>query len=208
MRRDIAAGCCRPVRRPSYSHLKSSLLEEARNTGIKGDSLEYVTYLRARRLAEVMGVRTRFVHTNSLDLILRRDADPGSLLRAQVADMKGKGWVIAALLLRAYHSKWGSQVERLPPAIMPEAMVRLAQFARDFANHEPLDVRQRGPVRQRLLRSGIWLAPSANEYSLVVVPVLWPPISEKGAPPKLPKRLNTTGAGDMTFGAFFYLGGV
>ena len=45
-------------------------------------------------------------------------------------------------------------------------------------------------------------------YSLAVVPVMWPSVSEEDSEATLPRRLNPTGSGDMTFGAFVLLAGV
>jgi hypothetical protein len=205
--------------RPEYRDLPRSLMAEAKDTEHKGTHFSLLTFLRARRLAEVMGVRTLYVHTNSLDFILRRNADPGALLRAQLADMQGKGLVIAALLQKAYGDQWDRELRKIPPTVKPAAMVELMQFALDFSKYESGNPERQENVYHRLLHSGIWLAPSSAGYSLALVPVMWPPVGEKkraaGAArrakpvePELPDKLNSTGAGDMTFGAFFYLGGV
>jgi hypothetical protein len=162
-----------------------------------GQHFEYATYLRAKKLAEATGVRTLYAHTMTLDVILRRDADPGSLLRAQLGDMVGKGLVIAALLKRA--GKFDHLGERIPAAVKPEAMVALARFARDFEHYENVS-----DVQERLLTSGYWLDPSPEQYSVAVVPVMWPDPSVE----PLMKDVNPTGSGDMTFGAFFLIGGV
>jgi len=188
---------------------EDEILEEAQKTASQtkaeakkspGKYFEYVTYLRAKKLAEALGVRTLYVHTLTLDFILRKDADPGALLRAQLGDMMGKGLVIASLLNRAYADRWLDQLkEKMPPAVKPDAMAKLGRFAMDFE-----EVEKAKGSEDRLLHSGYWLAPSAAQYSLAVVPVMWPDVSEAG----LPKDLNPTGSGDMTFGAFFFLGGV
>lgn len=188
------------------------LQEEAAKEKQQGDSFgchfEYVTYCRAKRLAESTGARTLYVHTTTLDFVLRRDADPGALLHAQMGDAMGKGLVLGALLQRAHRDKWHHDPQwKVAPSVTPEAMVRLATFAKDFASHEPLHELADG-VRERLLRSGLWLAPSAHQHSVAVVPVLWPtldPLQTEDAPFK---NINTTGSGDMSFGAFVLLGGV
>jgi hypothetical protein len=122
---------------------------------------------------------------------------------------------------------------KMPAAFNPEAMERLNRFARDFETYEKLP-----GAAERLLSRGYWLAKSRDAYSVAAVPVVWPEVSETGRatepaadpvtqpnnssptgdsgraaksqknPVKLPDKLNTTGAGDMTFGAFFLLGGV
>lgn len=164
---------------------------------------DYLTYLRAKKLAEATQVRTLYVHTMTLDLILRRDADPGALLRAQLGDLMGKGLVIAALLQRNYRQNWFDALKKMPPAVNPKAMACLGQFALDFEKHENI-----AGSKDRLLTSGYRLATSSNEYSLAVVPVVWPHISDQEVAKGLPENMNPTGAGDMTFGAFFLLGGV
>lgn len=182
----------------------SKLQDELNDPKGRGECFEYATFLRAKHLAEVIGVRTLYVHTTSIDFVLRRDADPGSLLRAQLGDMMGKGLVIAALLQRAYGDDWLEEIDvRMPPAVNPRAMARLGRFAQDFAKFEGLP-----GAEESLLHSGYWLAPSPKDYSLAVVPVMWPPVSETGWDRGLPEKLNPTGSGDMSFGAFFFLGGL
>jgi hypothetical protein len=180
-----------------------------------GSCFEYVTYKCALKLAEAIGVPTLYVHTTTLDIILKRNADPGSLLHAQLGDMMAKGLVLGALLRRSYGEQWSDQIDKLPAAINPEAMKRLGAFARQFEDFE-------GAVgaADQLLEHGYWLGQGGG-YSLAVVPVMWPPASGMPTPetqqdptsggPKqweLPDKLNPTGSGDMTFGAFFLLGGV
>lgn len=166
---------------------------------------EYLTFCRARKLAKATGVRTLYVHTNTLDFILRRDGDPGSLLRAQQGDMMGKGFVIAALLQRAYGNDWLTELtERMPPAVKPEALECLARFVDELDAREPLTDGQ----KEQLLLNGLWLATSCEPYSLAVVPVMWPSLDPAAPGKGLPDKLDTTGAGDMSFGAFMFLGGV
>ncbi len=179
------------------NQVPAELREQERN------HFEYLTYLRAKQLANVTGVRTLYVHTMTLDFILRRDADPGALLRAQLGDMMGKGLVIAALLQRNYDQKWFDALKEMPPAVNPKAMARLGQFASDFEKHENIP-----SSRDRLLTSGYRLAASPDEYSVAVVPVVWPHVSDEQVGNGLPENMNPTGAGDMAFGAFFLLGGV
>jgi hypothetical protein len=193
-----------PASMPPDEELRIELATE-HQTDTFGPHFEYVTYRRAKRLAEATGVRTLYVHTNTLDFVLRRDADPGSLLRAQLGDMMGKGLVIAALLQRAApDGTWENAPRRtrLTPAITPEAMVRLARFAHDFQRVDQPD------SAERLLNGGYWVAPKATDLSLAVVPVLWPRIAEDGTSSSVFSDVNTTGAGDMSMAAFLLLGGV
>lgn len=180
----------------------SSLTVQLEDPKNQGSNFEYITYLRARKLAETFDVRTLYVHTLNLDFILRRNADPGALLRAQTGDMMGKGLVIAALLKRQYSAAWLNHAPQMQAAINPEAMSKLIKFALDFERYERLP-----NASQRLIRSGYWFAPQPEQYSLAVVPVMWP--DPKSIPsPSFAQTLNVTGAGDMTSGAFFFLGGV
>jgi hypothetical protein len=183
----------------AVSFLVESRIQEA----LKTARPDFRVYARAQALAELLGVRTLFVHTTTFDLILRKDADPGALFHAQVADIIGKGAVIAGLLKRTFRDQWLEHLaRRMPPAPNPEAMAALAEFAQDFDHFV-------APGSfQQITEQGFWLAPSPSEYSLAAVPVIWPPVSEQGSGPDLPEGLNTTGAGDMTFAAFFFLSGV
>ncbi len=171
-----------------------------------GQHFEYLTYKRAGQLAQATGVRTLYVHTLTLDFILRRDADPGALLRAQLGDMMGKGLVIAALLQRNYGNDWLSALKKMTPAVNPTAMAKLGRFAQDYDTFEPSE--PGAQAGHRLLSSGYRLASKPGAYSLAVVPVVWPHVSDEAAGDALPADMNPTGAGDMTFGAFFLLGGV
>jgi hypothetical protein len=132
-------------------------------------------------------------------MVLRRNADPGSLQSAQRAAFMGKGLVIASLMKRSYPADWAAKLPDIPFAVNPEAMVSLWHFANHFN-------RFRAPGSfESLLTSGLWVNPNDDDYSLALLPVLWPALEDRK---KMPPELNTTGAGDMTFGVFFYLGGV
>lgn len=188
--------------------LPDELCEEAKDPKKQGKHFEYITYRRAMKLAEATGVRTLYVHTMDLDVILRKDADRGALHRAQMADIMGKGMVIEALLDRQYPNGLPEELNKaMIPIISPMTITKLIRFATDFECYTARD------SRDRLLNSGCWIAPSHDEYSVAVVPVMWPHITEtqesRGNNTKeLFGRLNTTGAGDMTFGAFVLLSGL
>jgi hypothetical protein len=183
-------------------HMPEQIRAEANQAAGQGKHFEYLTYRRGQKLATATNVRTLYIHTLTLDFVLRRDTDPGAVSKAQEGDMMGKGFVIAALLQRAYGRDWRNELKKMPLAINPKAMAKLGQFARDFEAYEE------GGAAERLLNSGYWFSSSSNQYLLAVVPVMWPPVSEIRAAGSLPERLNPTGAGDMTFGAFFLLSGV
>jgi len=74
-------------------------------------------------------------------------------------------------------------------------MARLGHFALQFEMLEGIR-----NIATPLMSGGYWLSPAQDEYSVAVVPVMWP-----SSPPA---DLDPTGSGDMTFGAFFLLGGV
>ena len=171
---------------------------------LKG-GVEYETYRRALKFAKFLSVRTLYVHTNSVDFVLRRDADPGALLSAQRADLVGKGLVLGALLERAYGRNWIREIVsegfRFAPAVSGKALQALWDFAEDFAALEGV-----AGAKNTLLETGIWVRPEKGEFSFAVAPVLWPTFSDQSGP-GLPDKLNTTGAGDMTFGAFYFLSG-
>ncbi|MEE4356328.1 MAG: hypothetical protein V2I97_07645 [Desulfococcaceae bacterium] len=101
-------------------------------------------------------MRTLYVHSNTLDFILRKDADPGALFRAQQGDIMGKGLVIAALMRRAYGKNWTNEkdMDKMTPAVTPEAMKRMGKFAVDFEEYEKIS-----GSRDRILHKGYWIAP-------------------------------------------------
>lgn len=159
----------------------------------------YITYLRAKVLAEGLGVRTLYVHTNSIDMVLRRGADPGALATAQHAAFVGKGLVLAALMQKSYGATWLDEMPRVPLAVKPESMVQLWCFAELFDKYTA-----KGSF-ESLLMNGLWLNPDREGYSVAVLPVIWPALEDQV---NMPPELNATGAGDMTLGAVFYLGGL
>jgi hypothetical protein len=166
----------------------------------QGQRFEYLTYLRGRGLAEWLGVKILYVHTNDVDLVLQRDASENDLSRAQLACMCGKCWVNAALLVRGWPEAPFSQLERLAPAAKPEGMARLARFVRHMAYWDGLP---EGDVLA-MLDSGRRASRPGSRYGVAAAPVLWPSdhFSRRGGRPGLPMDFNTTGAGDMTFAAF------
>ncbi len=156
-------------------------------------------YGAALALCRSHPVRTLYVHTNNLDLVLQREASAGSLLRAQQGIMAAKGRVIVALLHRQARlrgeadDRWVDHAGDVLPAVKPEAMERLARFALE------LGTRANDPnAVERLLTQGYWLPP-VEGYSVAVAPVLWPDDSTS-------MRVNVTGAGDMTFAFSVILG--
>jgi hypothetical protein len=171
----------------------------------KASGFLFITYLRARKLARALGVRTLYVHTNTVDLILRRHGDPGALYQAQRAAFLGKGLVLAALMKRSYPEPdpnspdyWMNKLPGIPFAVNPEAMALLWDFARHFDRYAF------SGSWESLLTTGICINPDDTDYSVAVVPVLWPSL---GDAKNLPQELNTTGGGDMTLGSFFYIAG-
>lgn len=173
----------------------------AANRNASFPHFEYLTYLRAQALAADLGVQTLYVHTTGLDFILSSGRPAGELDRLQGAAMVGKGLGLAGLLFRNYGEAWNTpeNIAKLPAAVKPDAMVRLYRFVRDFVRLGKLDLEN----ARWLIRSGQLRGHGA--YSLAVLPVLWP--APSGNPPEvmLPNEFNSTGAGDMAFGAFFLL---
>lgn len=157
---------------------------------------EYLTYLRAQGLAKWLGVQQLYVHTNSVDLVIQHGDDAQRLYAAQQGIMIGKGWVIGALAKRCWPRDPLLHIDRFYPAVKPEAMEKLAGFTRDFVRYQKLSEKN----EIELLETGVWLAGDPAGYSMAAVPVLWP------SGPELPPDLNTTGAGDMSFGAFMLFG--
>jgi hypothetical protein len=159
----------------------------------------FITYLRACRLAGVLGVRTLYVHTTSIDILVRRDADPGSLATAQHAAFLGKGLVLAALMKKSYGDDWMDHMPSIPLAVNPESMQQLWCFAQLFDKHVAAG------SDDSLLTTGLWYNPEPGGYSVAVLPVIWPSVDDQD---RMPPEFNATGAGDMTLGTVFYLGGL
>jgi hypothetical protein len=117
----------------------------------------------------------------------------------------GKGLVLGALMHRSYGVDWVNELAssgfRFPPAVSGRALKALWGFAEDFAANEGAE-----GARVTLRETGIWMRPERGKYSFAVAPVLWPTFSDQSGV-GLPDKLNTTGAGDMTFGAFYFLSG-
>lgn len=160
---------------------------------IENNHFEFFNYLRAVDLAQCLEVSRLYVHTTNVDLIIDRDGNEEALVKAQAACLKGKGWVMGALGYRCWGEEMYSRIEHFPPAVKPDALVRLARLVQDLEQHQGMPAAD----ARRMRETGLWRAGQGRPYAVAAVPVLWP--SDPGT---LPIDLNVTGSGDMSFGAF------
>jgi|GEM_PF-4148142 len=158
---------------------------------------EYITYLRALGLVNYLGVKRLYVHTNAVDFILIRDATPTELETALDGCMQGKSSVMGALARRSWKEDYMNYIDYFPPVILPAAMEKLVLLIDDLFHHAHMSQED----ASKMLETGLWQHIPGSRYSLAVAPVLWP-----AHPSNMPKALNTTGAGDMSFGAFMLFG--
>lgn len=169
--------------------------------GAEHPYFEYLTYRRGLALANFLEVDTLYVHTTAVDMIFQRNASEASLLRAQAAAMISKELGLGGLLRRNYGERWREHVQRLPGVVKPDALVRLHRFAGHYMALEGLDEAHRCAV----IDYGI-AARARDGCSLAVLPVLWPAETDASDEPfAMREDFNSTGAGDMSFGAFFLL---
>ncbi len=182
----------------------------------QGDSMDpdRLAFLRALVFAKTLQIPTLYIHTTKTDLILCRrspvepesgERSPGATSRdlaalqsAQASAMVSKGLGIGGLLWRNYGAEWKAGLTRLPCAVKPDAYVSLKKLV------WALPVRQPLPEAVLLERLASGLIPDVDEeYGLALLPVLWPSPEVEKSEWGLPDDFNSTGAGDMAFGAFF-----
>ncbi len=168
---------------------------------------EYLTCVRGAALRKALGVPTLYIHTTNLDYVVSQRPLGDEFERMQAAAMIGKVLGLAGVLYRNYGRHWLAYKKCLPPVVKPQAMTALFRFVADCIRFGAIQPTQQAEVRQ----TGRF-RPQASPFqdcSVAVLPVLWPAWSEKdlGEHPDFGFRpdFNTTGAGDMAFGAFFLL---
>jgi hypothetical protein len=154
-------------------------------------------YQRARQLAETLDADRLYVHGNDVDLILRRNGSPGDMHNEIQADLFTKGVVVAGVLQRSTDD-WVAEINNLEPLLTTDGFIRLIELAYDFARQRhpapssPLEMTAEGKqLFRNLVETGYYIATAPNEYSIAVVPVMWP---------RLPAGINPTGAGDICSG--------
>lgn len=152
----------------------------------------YQRYVQALRLAQTLHLERLYVHGTDVDLILRRGASQAALQQEVQADLFTKGAVIVSILLRNGHNP---QTYPLPRALYHEGFGALVEFAWQLSHERhPSAVKQRKALFRQLVNDGYYLAAGRDEYSVAVVPVMWPEAV------RLDPSINTTGAGDICSG--------
>ncbi len=123
-----------------------------------------------------------YLHTTSADVVLRRGGTPAIMRQEVCSDLFAKGALVAALFRRANPTTFANRVQGLPPVLLAGGFRSLIDVAGDDT---------------ALLKCGYRLAPRM-EYSLAIVPVLWPT-----SPPEI-----TSSAGDISSAVQFVLAGL
>jgi ADP-dependent phosphofructokinase/glucokinase len=151
----------------------------------------YQRYVQALRLAQALELERLYIHGNDVDLILRRGASEAALQQEMHANLFTKGAVIVSILLR---NGLNPQTYELPRALYHDGFKALIEWAWQFSRECPLKARDRKALFRQLVNDGYYLAAGRDEYSVVVVPVMWPEAV------RLDPSINTTGAGDICSG--------
>jgi hypothetical protein len=156
----------------------------------------YQRYVHALRLAETLGLERLYVHATDVDLVLRKGVSEAALQQEVQATLFTKGAVIVSILLRNGRDP---RTYPLPAALYHEGFRRLIelawQFSRQrFPGRQQSVVTQRKDLFQQIVKTGYYLAQGKAEYSVAIVPVMWPEALQ------LQPDLNTTGAGDICSG--------
>jgi len=167
------------------------------NGAIPHPSEIFNRYQRARQLAETLDADRLYVHGNDVDLVLRRNGSPGDMHNEIQADLFTKGVVVAGVLQRSTDD-WVAEINNLEPLLTADGFIRLIEFGFDFARlrhpapSSPLGMTVEGKqLFRNLVETGYYIATASNEYSVAVIPVMWP---------RLPAGINPTGAGDICSG--------
>jgi len=152
----------------------------------------YQRYVQALRLVQTLELDRLYVHGNDVDLILRKGASEAALEQEVHADLFTKGAVIVSVLLR---NGLDPQTYSLPRALYHDGFKALIEFAWQFSREEhPSDTGKRRALFEQLVNDGYYLAAGRDEYSVAIVPVMWPEAV------RLEPSINTTGAGDICSG--------
>ncbi len=155
-------------------------------------------FQRARRLAQALDLDQLYVHGNDADLILMRGASRGAIRQALMADLFTKGIVVLALLERSLGEPgWREEAARLSIVLKKDGFWALLELARHIARTHGKTPRAQDLILRDMAFNGYWFNRNPDDYSAVVVPVMWP---------ALPSDLSTAGAGDAVSAAFAVLG--
>jgi ADP-dependent phosphofructokinase/glucokinase len=148
-------------------------------------------YDRAVHLARQLDLDELYVHGNDADLIVRRGATRGALRQEIAITLFAKGVVLLTLLQRSIPD-WLDRINPsdVPPVLKADGFLALLELAkglamRRFSSDETLERR----AFEDMIQSGYHYEQRPDEYSVMVVPVMWPALD-------IP--FSTAGAGDTT----------
>jgi ADP-dependent phosphofructokinase/glucokinase len=137
----------------------------------------------AEEFARQLGVERLYLHTNSADVVLRRNATPGTMRQEIQADLFAKGALLAALYRRHNPRGWQGEISKVAPVLLLDGFKNLIEVAEGD---------------EFLLNHGYRLSKPSGAYSLAVVPVMWP-----DSPPAI-----TSSAGDISSAVQYVFAGV
>jgi len=154
----------------------------------------YQRYTNALRLAQILDLERLYVHGTDVDFVLRKGASEAALQQEVHADLFTKGAVVVSLLLR---NGYDVRSVDIPKVLYHKGFRALIEFAWQLSleryppsSGQTTEGRQR--LFERIVNDGHYLADGRNEYSVAVIPVMWPDTVNPG--------INTTGAGDICSG--------
>ncbi len=150
-------------------------------------------YRRALHLAGAFDLDLLYVHGNDADLILMRGFPRGAVRQALLANLFAKGIVVLALLARS-QPNWREEAARMRVSLKKEGFLALLSLADAIAGDRLLvHPDERETALRQIAFSGYWFDRRPAGYSVIVAPVMWPP---------LPPTLSTAGAGDAVSATF------
>lgn len=183
------------TRQESYAHTRFHCPTTAEREGWP----VLARFDRAVHLARELSLDHLYVHGNDVDLIIRRGASPGALRQELAAILFAKGDVLLTLLKRSV-PKWQDHVRDVSPELTADGFRGLLDLAHGLALRRfPMDAEldRHCPERQdgrrsmfeNIVQSGYLYERDPEDYSVIVVPVMWP---------RLDIPFSTAGAGDTT----------
>jgi ADP-dependent phosphofructokinase/glucokinase len=152
----------------------------------------YQRYQRALHFARTFNLEWLYVHSEDLNLVVRRDASKDELSDQRDALLLAKLAVPKAIVVRSLPAeevpKWEAKVV---PTLAEKGFISLILFAYEYAQAEAANEDQFEKIFRSLVLKGYHCRQPGEEepYSVIAVPVVWP---------EMPDNINTVGAGDMS----------
>lgn len=147
-------------------------------------------YQQAVHLARQLDLDELYVHGNDVDLLVRRRTTRGALREEIAATLFAKGIVLLTLLKRSLPD-WKSHIRhiKVPPVLKAEGFIQLFRLAKELAMlHFPGNQCLEAQTFKDIITSGYYFERDPEEYSVMIVPVMWPDL-------QIP--FSTAGAGDI-----------